>query len=143
MPWSEIEYFSISSFPGTSRAENPPTLEPRNKQRLFRGRNCERFAVHLFMRDFEIRAEPLDDGVARIAYPKALFLSGFAPSQRTGRTKQSLKDLRIMTRMQNNQSHAFENPFLDAIDDLVRNVGMCNMSPPKKHVRLRKRLLGQ
>src|SRR5215471_210453 len=48
-----------------------------------------------------------------------------------------------MTRVQNDQSHSFENSLLDAIDDLVCNLPVSDVAPPNQYVSFFDSRLGQ
>src|SRR5580704_9507027 len=127
---TKIEDSTVTPFPAAAGAKDFPSLEPRNEDGLLRSGNSERFAVHLFVRDFEVCLDSLSDRMAGVADPKAFLFSGFAPDQGAGCTHQALKDLRVVARMKHDQSHPFQNTLLHAPDDFVRHLSVGDMAPP-------------
>src|ERR1700722_8800729 len=84
MAGTKIKDLAITPSPATAGPENFTALEPGNKHRFFRSGNSEGFAVHFFVRNFEVGLDSLSDRVARIAYPKPFFFAGFAPDKGAG-----------------------------------------------------------
>jgi hypothetical protein len=134
----KIEDFAVAPLPAAAGSEDFSPLEPGNKYGLVRSGNAERFAIHLLVGNFEVGLDSLSDWMARIADPKSLFFSGFAPDQGAGRTHQAFEDLGIVPGMKYEKPHSFQNPFLNPVDDFVRHLAMRNMPPPDQDVRVGK-----
>jgi hypothetical protein len=95
------------------------------------------------MRNLEVFAQPSRDWMARINAPHPFALANLAPDQRTARSHQTLKDLRKVAGMENDEAHAVEDPLLDAIDDAIFDVAVGHVSPPGQHVGICEYLVGQ
>src|SRR5260221_13410189 len=91
MPGSEVEDLSVATFPAAARTQNFAALKPGHEDEFVRRRNTKRLAIHLFMRDLEIRRKSLHDRMARITSPNSLFLARFAPNKRTSGTDETFE----------------------------------------------------
>lgn len=90
---AKIKDFAVTPFPAAAGPKYFASLEPGNKDCLFRGGNSERFAIHLFVRDFKVGLDPLSNRMTRVTDPKPFLFSGFAPDQGAGCAHQPFKDL--------------------------------------------------
>ena len=76
----KIENFSITPCPTASGAKDFTSLKPGNENSLFWSWNSKRLSIHLFVWDFEIALEPLDNRMTGVADPNPLLLPGLAPN---------------------------------------------------------------
>lgn len=138
----EIEDLAVSAGKGTAAAENLSAIEPTDKNNLVGIRDIERFAVHFFILKKESVLHTLGNRMIRLNRPDPLART-VAPFEIAGRTHETLEYLGMMSRVENDESHAAENSLLYAVNDLVADPRVTHMSPPEKNVRIRQNFFGQ
>src|SRR3954471_21273869 len=133
----EIEDPAAAAFVAAAAPEHLPAREPADQHEAVRSRDVEMLAVHLLGVEREAFSESLRDRMRRVDDPHPLVVAALAPVQVAGRSHEPLEDLRMMRRVQDDETHTVEDAAMDALDDRVVHLAMRGMAPPGEHVRLR------
>ena len=120
------------------------------------GRDAEGLAVHLGVRDDERVRDALRDRVVLVDDPDALLLPDLAPAQRAVRAEHAAEDapaqravraehaaedLGVVAGVQDDEAHALQDAFLDAVDERVLDLVVAAVAPPEEHVGLLQQVL--
>src|SRR4051812_42153348 len=95
------------------------------------------------MLKFKMVVEAIGNGVCRIDDPEAFFFARFTPFEVASCSHEALENLREVTGVQDDQTHAFKNTLMDFGDDLVFDVIMRHVSPPDQDVGFGKDFIGE
>ena len=139
----EVENLTGAALESHAAAEDVSAFIPRQENDVRFRRNSEGLAIHFGVRDDEGIGKSFGDGVLLIDNPNALLFADFAPTQRAGSTEHAAKDFGVVSGVQNDQAHAFQDPFLDLVDDGIGDAIVGTMSPPDEDVRCRENVIGQ
>ena len=119
-------------------------LKPAHEHQLIRLRNCEGLAVHfLAVCQINVLADAGSDGMRRVDIPKN-FVLVVTPQQIAGGTDDCLEDLGVVTGVQCDEAHALAVYALsDFLDQFIRHLAVCNVTPPQQHVCVIEHLIRQ
>ena len=137
----EVEYFTEPSSEGRAAAENVSVLVPGSENEVVGLGNKERLGIQLLV-EREMRGYALRDGVSRAKIPKYRRLIS-APGKIPRRAEDGFEGLGMMSGMKRHKAHTAKNSCADLCNELIRNVVMAHMTPPKKDVGLVKKLVGE
>ena len=139
----EEEDLAVAAPEGAAAAEDLAAGEGGDEDQLIGGRDVEGLAVHLLGVDDDRVGDAAGDRMGRVHRPDQFAVLLAAPAQRAGRAHQLAEDLRPVSGVQHQQSHAGEHVLVYALDHLVGDVAVRGMPPPHQHVRAGQHLLGE
>ena len=130
----EIENLSEASVPAAARTENLTAREPAEKYYFVRLGNIKLLAVHFFNSKAEMSGDTLCDRMSGVDVPDS-FSVAVSPAEITGCAHKRFKNLGVVTRMKNNESHACKHSLMYFFNELIGNLIVCHVTPPDKYIR--------
>src|SRR4029077_6393503 len=106
-------------------------------------RDVEVLAIHLLVRNDDRMWNAGRDRMRRAHGPHGLALAVLAPAKPAARAHQAHEDLRLVSGVQHDESHPVEHPRVHAVDHRVVHTLVRGVTPPREHVGLVQRRLGQ
>jgi hypothetical protein len=140
---SEVENLSRSPGVAAARSKDLAVGEPRQEYELLRRRNVEKLAVHLLPLELDVAIESCRDRMRWRDDPDALDLVRDTPDEIAGRSHQPFENLRMVSRVENDQPHSMKHSGLDTIDRLLSYLLMRLVPPPDEDIRFHQNALGE
>ncbi len=140
---AEVEDLARSPMEAAAAAEDFAAGKPAHEDQRVGRRDVEALAVHLHVRNLDVFAQALRDGVSRLHDPEPLFLAGFAPLQIARGSHQALENLGEMAGVEDDEAHAVQHALIHAVDNLILHVAVRHVAPPDQHVGVVQHLLRQ
>lgn len=141
---AKVEDFAAPAIETAPAPKDFAALKPTDENEFVRLGDVKVFAVHFFMGDFDVVAQALGDGMAGVDDPDALFFADFAPFEVAGGAHEFDEDFGEMGGVQGNQSQPFfDDAFVNAVDDFVRNLAVRHVAPPNQDIGGGKDFFGQ
>lgn len=140
---TEVKNLSATAVIAASASENLAALKPADEHQLVGRRHIEAFTVHFFFIEHNALADSFCNGMRWVDNPKALFFLSLPPLEITRSSHQTPENFAVVSAVQDDEAHTGKHPVINAIDDVVGDFVMCEMSPPKQHIGLSQPFFGQ